>query len=130
MAKQQYIDECDYKEALQDSWKVPTTCEKWFPQPVAKWISHHALLLGVPETYISLPFLVATAYCLQHTTVKMDFHTEPTILYGLVGGRSGTNKSTSLQLITDLLSNIDTGAKQANHLFDSGTLEGLYKVCG
>ena len=72
------------------NWQVSHHCHKW--------ISHHAIILGVPETYISVPLLVAVAYCSQHTSVKMDFHTEPIVLYGLVGGRSGTNKSASLQL--------------------------------
>ena len=129
MNKMPMIDEFQYKDALKESWKVPTVCKDWFLGEISKWISHHAIILGVPETYISVPLLVAVAYCSQHTSVKMDFHTEPTVLYGLVGGRSGTNKSASLQLVTDLLNNIDNiNNDKASHLFDSGTMEGLMQA--
>ena len=49
---------------------------------------------------------------------------EPVILYALVCGRSGTNKSCSLKVILELLNGIENNT-EASHTFDSGTLEGL-----
>lgn len=125
MSKLVIIDELDYKSALQEAWKVNNECKNWFPTQISEWVSYHATILGVPETYIAVPLLIALSYCSQHTFVKMDFHTEPTLLYGLVVGRSGTNKSASLQLITDIVNGIQNKNANADHLFDSGTLDGL-----
>jgi len=86
--------------------EIPSKCDGWFPPEVCSWTSYHATLLGVPETYISIPFLVATAYCAQHTVVTIDFHTEPT-------------KSASLQLVMELINNIPNVNPNAGHLFDS-----------
>ena len=97
----------------------------WFPSSIYEWIKHQATILGVPESYISIPLLVSVAYCSQHTTVNVaDMHVEPLILYALVCGRSGTNKSRSLQIILDLLNELDCDT-DGSHTFDSGTLEGL-----
>ena len=125
MSKYQPIDDADYKEAIRNAWKVKSITRDWFPQEIATWINHYATILGVPETYISIPLLVSFAYCSQHTTVNAgDLHIEPTILYALVCGRSGTNKSSVVKIIKDLLDEIEnhTGG---SHMFDSGTLEGL-----
>ena len=34
-------------------------------------------------------------------------HKKPVLLYGIVGGRSGTNKSAALKKITNMISNLD-----------------------
>ena len=95
---------------------------------IASWITHHSTLLGVPDTYISSPLLIAAAYCAQHSTVSYeDLHVEPVILYGLVVGRSGTNKSASLKIIMDLIDSIENKSGNIPHTFDSGSLEGLMK---
>jgi len=86
--------------------EIPSKCDGWFPPEVCSWTSYNATLLGVPETYISIPFLVATAYCAQHTVVTIDFHTKPT-------------KSASLQLVMELINNIPNVNPNAGHLFDS-----------
>ena len=125
MSRYQAIDENDYKESIREAWKIEIKIKDWFPEPIFKWISHNATILGVPDTYIAIPFLVAVAYCSQHTTVTVDFHTEPLILYALVGGRSGTNKSASMQIILDIVNGIENQHGDASHTFDSGTLEGL-----
>ena len=49
---------------------------------------------------------------------------EPVILYALLCGRSGTNKSCSLQVILELLNGIENNT-EGSHTFDSGILEGL-----
>ena len=49
------------------------------------------------------------------------------ILYGLVVGRSGTNKSASLKKIIDLVDDIDNKSGNLPHTFESGTLERLMK---
>ena len=100
MSKYQPIQDVDYKDAIRKAWKLEIDTKKWFPKEIAEWIVHHATTLGVPETYISIPFLVAIAYLSSHATVTAgDLHTEPVLLYALVCRRSGTNKSASLNII-------------------------------
>ena len=118
-----------YKDCVRKAWGVAAETENWFPEEVVKWIKYHATILGVPDTYLSIPSLVTIAYSSQHSTVTAgDFHTEPIILYGLDCGRSGTNKSASLQTIVDLFEGVNN-QRGTSHTFDSGTLEGLCKPC-
>ena len=125
MSKYQPIDETEYKECIKSAWKVELSTTDWFPSKITDWVNHHATILGVPDSYISVPLLVSVAYCSQHTTVNVgDLHVEPVILYALVCGRSGTNKSCSLQVILELLNGIENNT-EGSHTFDSGTLEGL-----
>ena len=105
--------------------KIEIKIKDWFPEPIIKWISHNATILSVPDTYIVIPYTIAFTYCSQHTTVTMDFQTEPLILYALVWGRSGTSKSASMQIILDIVNDIDNQHGDASHTLDSGTLEGL-----
>ena len=56
-----------------------------------------------------------------------NLDSEPVILYGLVLGRSGTNKSASLKLILDMINSIENKSGNLPHTFDTGTLEGLMK---
>ena len=65
---------------------------------------------------------------MQHTVVNLDFHSQPLILYGLVCGRSETNKSASLQFVMNLFNNVDNIHPNATHLFDSRTLQGLMQT--
>jgi len=126
MSKYQPIEDLIYKEAIKNVWNFKTDTKEWFPKQIADWVIHHSTVLRVPETYISIPLLVCIAYCSQHCTVTAgDFHNEPLILYALVCGRSGTNKSASLQTVLDLVGDIENKIFRESHTFDSGTLEGL-----
>ena len=51
-----------------------------------------------------------------------EFHKEPLIIYSIIAGRSGTNKSAALGLISELIENI-----RPTSIFDSGTIDGLEK---
>ena len=89
---------------LKEAWKIADDPSECFPEDIATWIKYHSTMLGVPKSYLSVPLLVSTAYCAQHTTVSFeDMHTQPVILYDLVAGRSGTNKSGSLKSILDVI---------------------------
>jgi len=60
MSKQAALYEIDYKESLKEAWKIPSKCDG-FHQKFA--VGYRTMqLLGVPKTYISISFLVATAY--------------------------------------------------------------------
>ena len=48
-------------------------------------------------------------------------------MYGLVAGRSGTNKSAALKKVTDMVFSIEN-PNPGGHLFDTGTSEGLMKA--
>ena len=127
MTKAKEIGDAEYKKILKDVMGVPISIESWFPLEVSDWISYHSTLLGVAETYIAFPLCTAVAYCAQHATVKLadEMHDEPVLLYSLVAGRSGTNKSASLNKILNMILNIEN--PKGNHDFDTGTLEGLMK---
>ena len=119
------IEDFEYKESLKSAWGVKIESAKWFPKEVSDWIIYHSTILGVPETYISIPLLVSIAYCSQHSIVTAgEFHSEPIILYGLVCGRSGMTKSAALGKILNLFNKIEN-VNGESYIFDSGTLEGL-----
>ena len=63
------IGDYEYKEALKSAWGVQIDSTKWFPKEVSDWIIYHSTILGVPETYISIPLLVSIAYCSQRSVV-------------------------------------------------------------
>lgn len=113
-----------YRAALKASWDVPLDLDNTFPPEIAEWINKKSQELGVPFLYIAYPFLTAAAYTLgvSHVSVS-DSYMEPIILYTLVSGRSGTNKSGSLSLVKKLIEGLKMKRKQK--CFDSGTLEGL-----
>ena len=127
MSRTKEISDFEYKKILKDVSGIVIEVDKWFPEEVADWITYHSTILGVAETYIAFPLCTAIAYCAQHATVKLsdDMHQEPVLLYSLVAGRSGTNKSASLSKILDMILRIDN--PNGNHEFDTGTLEGLMK---
>ena len=70
MSKYQSIDEIEYKEAISKAWKVKLETKERFPKQIADWINHHTTIVGVPESYLSIPLLVSAAYCSQHATIN------------------------------------------------------------
>ena len=65
---------------------------------------------------------------MQHSLVNYDnIHSEPVLLYGLVIGRSGTNKSSALKTVMNLFHDIQNQSGDHSHTFDSGTMDGLLK---
>ena len=114
-------EECLLANTKEDLYKLPSTCEDWFPREIYHWIKEHAMRLGVPEVYLSIPLLVTTSHLAMHSVVKLDeYHDEQMILYGLVGGDSGSNKSGSLRMFSDMIDRIRPSTK-----FDTGTSDGL-----
>ena len=109
-----------YEQALKKSWSIELDEEMSFAPPIYQWIQKKATQLGVPSTYISLPMLSAVAFTLGESYVKVcDSYVEPIIIYSLIAGRSGTNKSGSLSIITDMINKLPTEANRSN-LFDTG----------
>ena len=51
-----------------------------------------------------------------------EYHKELLIIYGIVAGRSGTNKSTALGCIADMIEEFRPAST-----FDSGTMDGLMR---
>ena len=108
-----------YESALRKSWDEKLEGET-FDDTISYWIAKTATKLGVPEAYLTFPLLSATAFTLGESYVKVcDSYKEPIIIYSLVAGRSGTNKSGSLSTITNLIQNLPSQADRS-HLFDTG----------
>ena len=85
-----FVDQSQYRNIIKNAWNVRFDVEECFPKELSYWIKYHATVVGVPTTYISWPLLITASYCAQHSFVQVnDIHQEPTILYGLVVGRSG-----------------------------------------
>ena len=77
----------------------------------------------MPYLYLTYPLITAAAYTLGVSEVMVtDNYREPVILYTLVSGRSGTNKTGSLSMVRRLVEGIKS-TKQ--NIFDTGTIEGL-----
>uniref|UniRef100_A0A7M5XL40 DUF3987 domain-containing protein n=1 Tax=Clytia hemisphaerica TaxID=252671 RepID=A0A7M5XL40_9CNID len=122
-ANMSIVDDAEYKNALHSCWSIETDFAKWFPDEIAEWIQYQSTILGVAQPYLSIPLLVAVSYCSHQCSVTAGAnHTEPLILYGLVVGRSGTNKSAALHKILDIVKSIEVSE---SHTFESGTMEGL-----
>ena len=109
-----------YERALNNSWNVNISESDMFPENILDWISKQALQLGVPSSSISYPLITATALTLGESYVEVkDSYIESIIIYSLVAGRSGTNKSGSLSVITKLVKHLPTEPNKTN-LFDTG----------
>ena len=102
------VAESELGSVLRDCWEIELDVLKCFPPEVAHWIEYHAVLSGVPNTYIAWPLIVTTSYCTQHAIVEIKaprkasatpienktrndvvLHREPLVIYALVVGRSG-----------------------------------------
>ena len=117
------ISEELYEKALKSSWNVIFDQDNLFPSKITEWIKKKSIELGVPFMYLAYPLLSASAHSLGKSVVEVtQTYKEPIIIYSLVSGRSGTNKSGSLSLIKKIVDSLPT-AKVTT--FDSGTLEGL-----
>ena len=82
--------------------------DDWFDLEVADYVRYHAKRLGVADTYLAMPLLSIAAYLSQHAKSVYVYrnpdsgketimHSEPTILYTMVVGESGTNKTACIQ---------------------------------
>ena len=112
-----------YEKALKESWKVTIDLENIFPDAIKNYLMKKSIELGVPFMYIAYPFLTGISHTLGRSVVEVtSTYLEPVILYTLVSGRSGTNKSGSLSLIKRFIDSLPT---EKVTTFDSGTLEGL-----
>ena len=118
----------EYRKVLRRCWEVPglSTFDTTFPEEVDEWLKHKSKALGVPLEYLAFPLLAAIAYTMGESAVELNKqYTEPVIVYTLVAGRSGTNKPGSLDTIKSLISKLVVKNNDIEHVFDTGTLEGL-----
>ena len=114
-------DEATVKNITEELWKVSNSCKQWFPKEIHDWVFEHARRLGVPEMYLSIPLLITVSHLSMHTIIELDkLHKEESILYGIVGGDSGSNKSGALKMFSGMIDRIRTPIK-----FDTGTSDGL-----
>ena len=64
-----------------------------FVPEVSKWVKVWSKVINAAPTYLTMPLIVLTSHSMQLSTIKVnDYHKEPTVLYGLVSGKSGTSK--------------------------------------
>ena len=120
------------------------------------WIRLHSTRLAVPETYLAKPLLVSIAYLSQRSCatyrmkievdeedeadddenivveddgkkyVIIEFHSEPLILYGVISGESGTNKSAALNIFAKIIESIpNNNGPNIEHTLDTFSLDGL-----
>ena len=123
MSKLSPLDDVQSRIMMEECWSIKSECKNWFPAPIYEWVKRHSTILGVPDEYLALPLLVATAHSSHHSHVKVNWmYKEPIIIYSIVAGRSGTNKSGSLSLIADIVEEL-----KPDSIFDSATIEGLTK---
>ena len=127
--------------------------DNWFPEKVVNWIRLHSTRLGVPDTYLALPLLVSIAYLSQRSCstyrmkveideadnddnivideegkryVTIEFHSEPLILYGVICGESGSNKSAALNIFSRMVEAIpNNNGPDIEHTLDTFSLDGL-----
>ena len=101
-------------------------------------IRFHSKRFGIPSTFLSMPFLVISSYLSQHsnsvylcrdieTGKEIELHEEPTILYSMVVGESGSNKTSCIRFFIDILDGIKN-VNNAEHMYKTGTLDGLVKT--
>lgn len=99
--------------------------EMCFPQPVTEWINRKCRGLGVPFQYLAYPLMTGVSYCLGESYVEVfKGYREPVILYSIVSGRSGTNKSGSLSKINKFMHALPKEGDE-QHVYDVGSMEGL-----
>lgn len=119
----------EYCEALRSSWAVEMQEDQWFVPSINEWVQKKCTELGVPFPYVAYPLITSIAYGLGTSHVKLsETWTEPVILYTLVSGRSGTNKSGSLSSVGKIIESIfDQPEKRDIHqvTYDTGSHEGL-----
>lgn len=129
MTSSTIIDDTAYKSCIKQLWSVKFNVRDFFPNEIADWVHFKSKILGVPEPYIAIPIIVATAYLCQHTYISVGggMHIEPIMVYGLVAGRSGTNKSAAMSSVMSMVGEIKN-AYGSDHTFESGTLHGLMKL--
>ena len=121
------LSEENYRKILKKCWALPgISSEKpCYPEPVNSWILNKSKSLGVPFEYIAYPILSAVSYAMGKSVVNVTpKYKEPVIIYTLIAGRSGTNKSASLEVAKNLVLDIKE-EDDVEPLFDTGTLEGL-----
>ena len=124
MSKLSQLDDTQSRLLLEECWSLKSNCENWFPKEIYEWIKTHALILGVPDVYLAVPLIATAAHLSHHALVQVNpLYKEPIIIYGLVAGRPGTNKSGSLGLMADIIEEI-----KPDSIFDSGTIDGLAKA--
>ena len=124
------ISKEQYRTCLKNCWAIPIDSRNWFPEVIDEWVEKKITELGVPYPYIAFPLITAVAYCMgeSYVTVHPKYH-EAVIIYSLVAGRSGTNKTASLALFSNIVKNLifenDEEHTDHQHIYDSGTMAGL-----
>ena len=134
MSSNKELTHDEYCSALKTCWDVPMNHTQWFNEDITEWINKKCMELGVPFPYVAYPLITSVAYALGVSHVKVSSRwNEPVILYTLVSGRSGTNKSGSLATMQAVMESLCTVYQQGSAapsrgkqvIYDSGTMEGL-----
>ena len=126
--------------ASSDAIPTESDLDAWFPPEYVRWIRLMSTKLGVNELYIALPLIVSVAYCTQHSSARyvmknnagedVVLHEEPLILYGLVAGESGTNKSGAIKILMDLIDGIrNVHGDNVDHSLDTFSHEARLSKC-
>ena len=121
----------DKTSVLQDI-NTSLDIDDWFPDEVSEEIRFHSTRFGVSSTF------KRSSYLSQHTNSvylcrdietgkELELHEEPTILYSMVVGESGSNKTSSIRFFIDILHGIKN-VNNAEHMYETGTLDGLVKT--
>ena len=115
----------EYCTALNNSWQVEMNENNWFPRDATTWVKKKCCELGSPFPYVAMPLISCVTYSLGKSVVQVSKRwKEPVIIYSLVSGRSGTNKTGSLFTIEDVMESLVKNDER-QHVFNTGTMEGL-----
>ena len=121
MSKFTLTESAHVQNVIDECWKEGQSTADWFPVEISSWIHEFHRVLAVPEHYLALPILTVVSHLSMHANVRVDdHHSEPILLYSVIGGGSGTNKSGALSLFTDMVEKIRGPLK-----FDTGSNDGL-----
>ena len=117
-----------YRKTLLRCWDISLESKDTFPPNIVDWIERKRTKLGVPFAYLAYPMLSSMAYCLGKSYTEVtETYREPIIIYYVISGRSGTNKSSCVSLFRSVIEKLPTISElyDKDPLFDSGTMEGL-----
>ena len=121
MSKVTLTESAHVQNVIDECWKEPQSTSDWLPAEISLWTHEFHRIFAVPEHYLAVPILTIASHLSMHANVRVDeHHQEPILLYSLIGGGSGTNKTGALSIFNDMLDKIRSPLK-----FDTGSNDGL-----
>ena len=86
-------------------WDIKQDTIHSFIPSVSKWLKTKSKVLNVPHSYLAIPLIVAVSHLLRQSEVRIldGEHSQPCIVYGLVAGKIGTNKSGAMEVVRRLI---------------------------